>query len=268
MSRALNMADAPSGSRRRGFTLIELALALFLLSLAFGTVFVPLREQLESRRIAETQVLLDKAREALLGYAAARGHLPCPADERSAGREAEGSDHVTGTCAAYHGYFPAAELGFAASDGYGYARDAWATPANRIRYAVSRDAVGSSDNARAFTRANGMRAAGIASLSDPALSLLHVCSSAQGVSAGTSCGSAQTLVSTTPAVIWSVGPNAATGGRGADEAQNPNPNGGSADRIFVARVRSELAGSEFDDIVAWIPMPILIARLIAAGQLP
>jgi hypothetical protein len=113
-----------------------------------------------------------------------------------------------------------------------------------------------------------MRAAGIASLADPALSLMHVCASGRGVSAGVNCGTAQTLVSTAPVVIWSVGPNAATGGTSVDEAQNPNPNGGSADRIFVSRVRSAVAGNEFDDIVTWIPMPILIGRMVAAGELP
>ena len=39
--------------------------------------------------------------------------------------------------------------------------------------------MGAADNANAFTRVNGMRAAGIANLSDPALSLFHVCGSAK-----------------------------------------------------------------------------------------
>ena len=41
------------------------------------------------------------------------------------------------------------------------------------------------------------------------------------------------------------------------EAQNPNPNGGSADRIFVSRGVSAAAGHEFDDILTWIPVPSL-----------
>jgi hypothetical protein len=113
-----------------------------------------------------------------------------------------------------------------------------------------------------------MRVAGIAALGDPALSLFHVCASGKGVAAGKSCGSAGTLVSTTPVVVWSAGGNAASGGASLDEAQNPNPNGGSEDRVFVMRVRSSVAGNEFDDIVRWIPMPVLVARMFAAGQLP
>jgi hypothetical protein len=113
-----------------------------------------------------------------------------------------------------------------------------------------------------------MRAATIASLGDPALSLFHVCGTSAGVVEGTNCGAGATLVSTAPVVIWSAGPNGATGGTSRDEAQNPNLNGGSADRIFVARARGAGAGGDFDDQVVWIPLTALIARMVAAGQLP
>jgi hypothetical protein len=62
--------------------------------------------------------------------------------------------------------------------------------------------------------------------------------------------------------------NAATGGDSIDEAQNPNAKGGGADRVFVSRVRSNVPGREFDDLVTWIPMPVLIGRMVMAGQLP
>ena len=254
--------------RAAGFTILELALALFLIALLLGSLFVPLESQVETRKIEETQLSLERAREALLGFAVAHGRFPCPADAASAGHEPQGTDPTKGTCPAYHGFLPAAALGLAASDGHGYAVDGWGLASNRIRYAVTNVSVGPSGNAAAFTRTGGMRAAGIAIMSDPALSLLHVCASGKGVSASGHCGSAPTLVSTTPVAIWSVGPNALTGGKSVDEAQNPNPNGGSADRIFVSRVRSAVPGSEFDDMVTWIPMPILIGRMVAVGQLP
>jgi len=251
-----------------GFTIFELAVALFLLALLFGSVFVPLEMQVDTRKVEQTGQLLDKAREALLGYAATHGYFPCPADAASSGQEAAGSEHATGVCPAYHGFLPAAALGLPAPDANGYALDAWGTAANRIRYAVTSQRVGSPGNTNAFTRVNGMRAAGISNLSDATLSLFHVCGSGKGVSLGSSCGSAPTLVSSAPVMLWSAGPNAATGGGSVDEAQNPNPNGGSPDRIFVSRPRSNVAGNEFDDIVAWIPMTILIGRMVAAGQLP
>ena len=253
---------------KRGFTLIEVAVALVLLSLLFGSVFLPLRARVEMRQIDETVLLLNRAREALLGYAATHGYFPCPADATSAGREPAGTNHLTGSCPAFQGYLPAAALGLMSSDGHGYAVDAWGTAGNRIRYAVSSHAVAGASNTHAFTRSNGMRTASIASLGDPALSLLHVCASGFGVSGGANCGSAETVVSTAPVVVWSVGQNASRGGRSAHEAQNPNPNGGSTDRIFVSRPHSTTREHEFDDIVTWIPMPVLVHRMVAAGQLP
>jgi prepilin-type N-terminal cleavage/methylation domain-containing protein len=252
--------------RPRGFTLLELAVGLFLLGLLVGTVFYPLQQQLESRRSDDTERLLYKAREALLGYVAANGYFPCPADGTGGGAEASGSDHASGACAASHGFLPAALLGLQPTDAQGYAVDAWGGSASRIRYAVASYTVG--PVSRPFTRVNGMRTATIASLGDSALSLFHVCGSATGVVEGTSCGTALTLVSSAPVVIWSVGPNGASGGTSRDEAQNPNPNGGSADRIFVSRMRSAVQGSEYDDQMTWLPMPTLIARMVAAGQLP
>lgn len=249
----------------RGFTIIEVAVALFLLSLLFGSVFIPLRSQVDSRKVEETERLLEKAREALMGYALSRGYFPCPADASSAGQEPTGTDHAAGTCPTHYGYVPAATLGFQPTDAQGYAVDAWGS---RVRYAVSDQTVGPASNTRAFTRVNGMRTGGIVTLGDPALALFHVCASGTGVVAGASCGTAQTLVSTAPVVIWSSGPNAMTGGTGVDEAQNPNRNGGSEDRLFVMRVRSAAPGNEFDDIVAWVPLTRLIGSMVAAGQLP
>lgn len=249
-----------------GFTLIELAVALFLLTLIFGSVMVPLQSRIESRKIEETDELLAKAREALLGYASAHGYFPCPADDESGGREPATTDHTSGSCPAYFGFLPGAALGIQLSDSQGYALDSWGGRANRIRYAVANQTV--NGVAKPFTRANGMRTAGIANLADPAISLFHVCSSASGVVPGVSCGSALTIVSTSPAVVWSAGANAASGGVSSDEAQNPNPNGGSADRIFVSRLRGNTSAGEFDDQLTWVAMPILVSRLVAAGQLP
>jgi type II secretory pathway pseudopilin PulG len=256
------------GHGAAGFTVLELAVALLVLTLVFGGLATPIQTQVESRKIDRTQQTLHKARIALLAFAATRGYFPCPADSLSAGREPDTTDHGTGTCPSYYGFLPAATLGLDDIDAQGYAIDGWGGIANRIRYAVINQSVGGATNSNAFTRTNGMRAAGIAALADSAISLFHVCSSGRGIVGISSCGTAVTLVSTAPVMLWSVGPNGATGGTSIDEAQNPNPNGGSADRIFVSRVRSSTAGDEFDDIVAWIPMTVVVSSLIAAGQLP
>lgn len=253
--------------------MIELAVAIVIIALLLGGILVPLQTQVESRKFDETQKILDQARDALLGYAAGYGYFPCPASATSNGQEAAGTDHTTGACPAvvtgtnlYHGFLPAARLGFAPTDANGYALDAWGLTANRIRYAVSSQTVNAITNP--FTRTNGMRNAGMANITNVAL--LYVCNSGTGVIAGTNCGTAVALTSNAPVVIWSVGPNAPTpiGGTSVHEAQNPNPNGGSTDRLFVSRLRSDMVGAEFDDIVTWIGSPATFNRLIASGQLP
>ncbi|HET7158222.1 MAG TPA: prepilin-type N-terminal cleavage/methylation domain-containing protein [Burkholderiales bacterium] len=245
----------------RGFTLMELAVSLCVIALVLGSIIVPLQTQIETRKVDETRRLLDLAHEMLLGYAAANGYFPCPADEASQGQEAAGSDHTTGVCASYHGYFPAALLGFRPTDAQGYGVDAWGTNMNRLRYAVANHTVSGIVNP--ITRINGMRSVAMGSLA--VTPLFHICQSGDGVSAN-DCGTAVTLANNAAVVVWSVGPNAASGGLSVHEAQNPNPNGGSVDRVFVNRGVSAVAGHEFDDLVTWIPVTVLLSRLVATGQ--
>jgi len=268
-----------NGTRRitAGFTLVELAVTMVVIAILLGSILVPLNAQVESRKYDETQRILDQAREALLGYAAANGYFPCPAFTNN-GQEAVGTNHAIGaanTCPAtvwggttYIGFLPAATLGFTPVDANGYALDAWGLTQNRIRYAVVGN-VTVNTIAQPFTRVNGMRNAGMASIA-AATTLLYVCNSGTGVVVGTNCGTAGTLTSNAIVVVWSVGPNAATtGGASVDEMQNPNPRAGfSPDRIFVSRTRSSGTSGEFDDIVTWIGAPTLFNRMIAAGQLP
>ncbi|MDH3288089.1 MAG: type II secretion system GspH family protein [Betaproteobacteria bacterium] len=268
----------------RGFTIIELAVTMVVIAILLGSILVPLNTQVESRKYDETQRVLERAREALLGFAAANGRFPCPASATS-----NGAEHVVsvalGTCdptvsapPVNAGFLPAATLGLAPVDGQGYAVDAWGlTPYNRIRYAVSSQTVNGVANPFTAlpnppTNTTGMRAAGMANISGAAL--LHVCSSGASppVVAGSVCSvpaNVNTLTTNAVVVIWSVGPNAATtGGLSTDEAENPNPVGGSNDRIFVSKTRSGGTAGEFDDSVTWISSATVFNRLIQAGQLP
>lgn len=53
----------------RGFTLIELAVVLVIVTVLIGGLLVPLSAQIQARRIAETKKILEEAREAIIGYA-------------------------------------------------------------------------------------------------------------------------------------------------------------------------------------------------------
>lgn len=263
---------------RRGFTILELAITLAVMAMLATAILVPVVAQIQQRRIAGTEKLLEQAADALIGYATATGRLPCPAIDNvpaDTGVEAfatappapTAGTVANGICANFIGFLPAVTLGFTPVDARGYAVDGWGTPQNRIRYAVSNHTVPTGGtNTNPFTKTNGMRTATAGAIAGTPL--LYVCNSGSGVNAGANCGTAVTLASNAPAVIWSVGANAATGGTGIDELQNPNPNGGSADRIFVSKIRTDITGAEFDDIVTWLSVGNLVSRMVLGGQLP
>jgi type II secretory pathway pseudopilin PulG len=246
----------------RGFTILELTISLFVVALLLGSILIPLQTQVQERKTDESKRLLEQAQESLLGYTAANGYFPCPADGASNGQEASGTNHTTGYCPVWQGFLPAAVLGFKPADAQGYAVDAWGLTSNRIRYAVSNQTAAGITNP--LTRTNGLRSIPISSFA--AMPMFFICQSGSGVNPGVDCGSAVTLASNAAVVVWSVGANGARGGNSIHEAQNPNPNGGSTDRIFVSRAHSTAALSEFDDILVWISATALLSRLILVGQ--
>jgi type II secretory pathway pseudopilin PulG len=244
-----------------GFTLIEQAVSLTVIALLLGSVMVPLKTQISNRKVDETQRMIELAQEMLLSFATANGYFPCPASASSNGQEPAGTDHAVGNCPVWQGFLPAALLGYKPTDSEGFAVDAWDDTRNRIRYAVSSSTIGGVE--RALTRVNGMRMAPIAAIG--ATPLLYICQSGSGVTAK-DCGTAVALATNAAVVVWSVGANAANGGTSVHEAQNPNPNGGSVDNVFVSRSQSDATGHEFDDLVTWVPATTLLSRLMLAGQ--
>lgn len=246
---------------KRGFTLIELALVLLVLSVLLSGLAMPLAAQMAQRRHDETLRRLDEAREALLAFAVVHGRLPCPALEAN-GVEAfaPGGDAANGRCADFHGaLLPAATLGMAGLDDRGHLRDAWGTPANRIRYAVAAPTV--NGIAHALTRAHGMQSATLGALgAEP--HYLYVC--ATGAHANASgCGPAAHQVTRRAAfVLVAPGANAAGATPGADEARNAD-----GDMVFVHRPAASGADG-FDDLLHWAPIHVLVSRLVTAGRLP
>ncbi len=265
----------------RGFTLIELAVVLLILGLLFAGIAIPFTTQIELRRVTDTQKTLLEVREALIGFAAANGRLPCPASATSNGQEspAPGGTTTNGNCSNFlDGFVPGVTLGVGPSDGNGYVLDAWN---DRIRYAVSNDdkiPIGTASPALQNFDFTGMGTVPSSSGEMRNVTManlrpnLHVCSTAVAISA-TSCAVGTSLVDTAVAVIYSTGPNTARpdpGGARIDENANPNPNSAGSNRTFVSHERAgETApNGEFDDIVIWLSPNILYARMIAAGRLP
>lgn len=250
------MKPAPLPLSVGGFTITEMAVVLLIVALLIGGMILPLSAQDEIRRINETQATLKSSIEALLGFSAANGRLPCPATASSNGIEAPSGG---GTCTlldasdtAPVGYLPGATLGLAPLDSAGRVLDAWGNP---IRYAVS------NVDSSALTTIDAVKSLGIENLSSPRL---IVCPTASGglQNSGTAtadCPSGvQAYVEDALAVVYSLGKNAGTGGTGTDELNNPNPNTPSstlaADRVFISHTPAPATATngEFDDIMVWL----------------
>ena len=257
---------------------MELAIAVLVLGLLIGSMSPSLLSHTRARKFAETQRILAKASEALLGYAAANGYFPCPASSTSNGVEVltTPGDHtslchssVNGTNV-YIGFLPAVTLGFEPIDANGYAIDAWDFPQSRIRYAVANANV--NGWSRPFTRPDGMRNATMGAIAaleptPPTVvstsPLLHVCKDGNLVTASGCTNANNDLATNAIVVIWSLGENLTTGGTAPHEDKNLDN-----DRVFVLAPYSTVAGSIFDDQLIWIGTSTVFGKLIAAGMLP
>src|SRR5258706_15799013 len=67
-------------SRGKGFSLVELAVALAIIALLVAGAMIPLSTQMDVRNSADSQRSMESIREAIIGFAQANGRLPCPAN--------------------------------------------------------------------------------------------------------------------------------------------------------------------------------------------
>lgn len=234
---------------QRGFTLVELAIAIFIIALLLGSILVPLATQVEQRQIAETQKSLDEIREALLGFAAANGYLPCPAISATNGLEDR--DLVSGLCTGgkRQGFLPWETLGVTRSDAWGrlyrYSVSPLFTPASSFATTSGADITIRTRNAAGalinLTNANLV----------PVVVLSH---GKNGYGATDAQGIAQALPAAWPA-------------NNADENSNA-----SATTSFISRTAQASGtsgtGGEFDDLSVWVSRWVLLNRMISAGKLP
>src|SRR5260221_10150802 len=262
-------------SRSRGFSLVELAVALAITALLIAGALIPLSTQMEVRNAADSRRSMESIREAIIGFAQANGRLPCPADGTiAAGAANAGTEQLSGaspntTCTNVFGVVPWATLGVPEVDGWGRRFSYWVTP-------IFTDAVGTTF--------------GCTPVPQPTQSSFALCS--QGVLTVNTRNEishvANALGLVLPAVIISHGKNGfgaytVSGGArlavpaGTDEALNAT----NAGTTFYSRVSTPnpspltcndnpgpSAFCEFDDIVVMITSNTLIARMVAAGKLP
>ena len=234
-----------------GFSLIEMAFVLVIITLLLGGLLVPFATQVEQRRIAETNKAMEEIKEALIGFALANGRLPCP-DTLLSNDGIE--DPQGGPCGGNTvGNLPWATLGVGASDAWG----------NRFSYQVS------------------------PAFADPVTRFSL--NTAGGLKVCTTNACTSTLANNIPAVIVSYGKNglgaisantigpavSITTPIGLDEQKNIHFT--TAGNVFVSRIHTSSRPSctdgtatpcEFDDLVTWLSPNILFNRMVAAGKLP
>ncbi|MDH3314665.1 MAG: prepilin-type N-terminal cleavage/methylation domain-containing protein [Gammaproteobacteria bacterium] len=247
---------APRRKSGAGFTLIELVVVLAVVGLLLGVIMTPLATQFRVRTIKAAERNLSDVKEALIGYAMTNRRLPCPdTDSTPDGQE---NPLGGGTCTALEGFLPWNTLGVDASDVWG----------RLYIYRVSPE----------FTHPTVPG-------TPPAASQLDLNDSGNiNIVDRASDKSEITLTTTAAVVIVSLGGNG-YGGRdtdgnslvaptGADELENTD-----SDVKFVRRnysigaaTCSDTAGTtsfcEYDDLVTWIPEPLLKSHLVEAGRLP
>jgi prepilin-type N-terminal cleavage/methylation domain-containing protein len=251
-------ASVRMAHRHSGFTLVELAIAMFIIALLLGSILVPLATQVEQRQISETQKTMDEIKEALIGFALANSYLPCPDTTGDGISDPAGP----GACTNAEGFLPWVTLNVGQADVWG----------NRFRYRVTPE----------FTNTPATPCVlgdGRMGLCDTGNITINTRDAAKNI---------QALATTAIAVVISHGRNGygATSAAGvakpappaanADETTNANPPG----TTFVSRTPTTVSAAcsdgppttqphcEFDDIVVWISQFTLFNRMVAAGRLP
>lgn len=117
-------------NRTSGFTLIEIAIALLVLAVLVTFLAIPTGSKIDEEKRIETQKNLETIREALIGFAAINGRLPCP-DYRN---DPTAAAYGTEDCDTLHikpnqeGYLPWKTLGMSETDAWGRHRTSASEP--------------------------------------------------------------------------------------------------------------------------------------------
>ncbi|MEE8366248.1 MAG: type II secretion system protein [Gammaproteobacteria bacterium] len=281
-------------NHQTGFTLIEIAIVLLIVTILLGytVALFPKQQELKQYRAVEQE--MEEIIAAIVGFAQVNGRLPCPAIPNSAGAEDGGG---IADCNNFGGFVPINTLGINGRlNADSLLLDPWGNP---YRYYVTDndfDGNGFSD----FVVANEMRNIGLVSTVPPYLDLdgqFIVCDQA-GPPLNDICDAAVEVFGNAaggggpyagaPFMLVSHGRNWNEGAAAGDELINmgatlttafvpPIPNGptgspyrlkdvGAGETTFVHRITG--FAEDFDDVVKWVSPGILFSKMIEAGQLP
>ena len=233
-----------------GFTLVELAIVLVVVSLLLVALLGPLSAQQEQKAIMDTKRQLDEAKEALFGFLIANGRLPCPADPSLSNSAVNSGQERAGGCASAAneiGVLPWRTLGLKEQDAWGH----------RFTYRVS------SQFANAATP--------VSLTSPPGVSVGNIMVLPK---AGAPVATAIVGPPEAVAVLvshgrradgaWDAAGNKSADSSDADEAENSNGNTTFVDHGNTATQPND----PYDDLLVWVPRNLVFNKLIASGRLP
>ncbi|MDH3221888.1 MAG: type II secretion system GspH family protein [Gammaproteobacteria bacterium] len=245
---------------QRGFTLIEIAIVVLIVSILLGytVAMFPVQQQLKQYRHVESE--MESIVEHLIAFAQVNGRLPCP-DTSAGGSTIDGlEDRAVGLndCEAFFGFLPGGTLGINGKyNDAGVLIDPWS---QGYGYAVSNlDVAGD----KVLVTSNGIRAAGIpATVPD-----LFICSDSTILGNHVDCTAAGSnlVVGNVAAVVISLGMDYELPATSNIQAENVDGfHDGSIDKVYIFSARRD----DYDDVVKWISTNLLFSRMIAAEQLP
>jgi len=232
-----------------GFTLIELAMVLFILGLLLSSFLAPLAARVEQQERNNTQIQLDEIEEVIYGFVLQNNYLPCPdcsdntvncvAQTANDGNE----DILANTCATEVGNLPWVTLGVKSTDEWNNIFTYRVDDTFADRTIVANDGTGC-ETASATLNVS-----------------FSLCSNGE-ISVLDSAGGGNVAINI-PAIVVSHGKNFSDNVPSADETENLNN-----DTTFVDTVFNTATGTEFDDMLIWISPHVLRTMTVNAGILP
>jgi prepilin-type N-terminal cleavage/methylation domain-containing protein len=253
-----------------GFTLIEIAIVLVIVTILLGYSVAMFSVQQELKRYRQAESEMESVIEHLIAFAQVNGRLPCPDTSAGAGTinglEDAVVDIVTlliDDCEAFFGFLPARTLGLSGKfNDQGVLIDPWGSG---YGYAVS--AADAGDGIPDLVSPNGIRIEGIAAVQPD----LFICDDSDtlgnhlncaAVSGGTEVVGANGAVA---AVIISLGKDFEIPATSNIQAENLDDfHNGTNDKVYIFSPRRD----DYDDIVKWLPTNLLFSKMIEADQLP
>lgn len=244
-----------------GFTLIEIAIVLLVVTIMLGYTVAMFPIQQELKQYRETNREMDRIIDHLIAFAQVNGRLPCP-DTNAGGSVIDGQeDIVAGGCAAYFAFLPTVTLGMRGDiAANGNLLDAWGSG---YGYHVSDVDFG---NGNADLVVGGdIQAEGLTNVNPD----LVVCDDSPALANDVACqAGTTTIINNAAVVIVSLGKDRGLVASNIQVENQDDFHDGTNDTVYTFSSQNAAAGTEYDDVVKWITRHFLFSKMIEADQLP